>query len=195
MGDDASLDTDGVAATPPLEFGLRFADIAGLATALDFVSVTWRHRSRHRGEEYSAHPRYPGAGQGGGRDRRRFRALLMVSNHTFDRGMSAFMATVERFALIGVSQHGMAVSLQDARAHLEDVDGAVIGHLSYSYGWDVDQRPCDEPWRSALIDPDLVIADTGGARDRDAVVVVGRVIGGTRGRRMRRLSNVRWRNV
>jgi len=124
-----------------------------------------------------------------------FEHCLMVSNHTFDRGMSAFMATVERFALIGVSQHGMAVSPQNARAHLEDVDGAVIGHLSYSYSWDVDQRPCDEPWRSALIDPDLVIADTGGARDRDAVVVVGRVIGGTRGRRMRRLSNVRWRNV
>lgn len=170
---DPSLDTDGVASTPPLDFTPMFAHIAPLIADTDLAICHMETPIAPPGEEYSTHPRYgvpaevvdsiAAAG---------FEHCSTSSNHTFDRGMPAFNATIDRFDAIGVTQHGMARTPDDRLAHLIDVDGTTVGHLSYSYGWDLGQRPADEPWRSSLIDADLIISDAQDARDRGADMVV-----------------------
>lgn len=125
------------------------------------------------GEEYSTHPRYgvpaevvDALAEAG------FQHCSTSSNHTFDRGMPAFDATVQRFASAGITQHGMAATPDDAEAVILDVDGTQIAHLSATYGFDLGRRPPDEPWRSDLIDPDLIIAKAARARARGAEVVI-----------------------
>lgn len=95
-----------------------------------------------------------------------------ASNHTFDRGVAGVEATALRFEQVGVTQHGMARQPDDALPVLIDVDGLIIAHLSATYGFDAGQRPRDEPWRSALIDAEQIVADAAGARARGAEFVI-----------------------
>jgi poly-gamma-glutamate synthesis protein (capsule biosynthesis protein) len=81
-------------------------------------------------------------------------------------------ATIDRFAAVGITQHGMAALPADNEAMLLDVDGVVVGHLSATYGFDVGVRPSDEPWRTSLIDAGRLIADAQLARARGAQLIV-----------------------
>jgi poly-gamma-glutamate synthesis protein (capsule biosynthesis protein) len=53
-----------------------------------------------------------------------------------------------------------------------DVNGLKFTHLSYTYGYNGLKTPKGEEWRSALIDPDRVIADARKAREAGAEFVV-----------------------
>ncbi|MGA1053547.1 MAG: CapA family protein [Ilumatobacteraceae bacterium] len=179
---DPSLDTDGVPETPPLDFTPMFEHIEPLVSSVDLAICHMETPIAPPGERYSTHPRYgvPAevidalAASG-------FDHCSTASNHTFDRGMPAFDATIARFAQVGITQEGMAATPEEAAASLLDVDGTVIGHLSYSYGWDAGSRPADEPWRAALIDPDRIIADATAARDAGAEFVVASLHWGNSG--------------
>jgi poly-gamma-glutamate synthesis protein (capsule biosynthesis protein) len=81
-------------------------------------------------------------------------------------------ATVARFSVAGITQHGMAVAPSGIEPILLRVGDLVIGHVSATYGYDEGDPPRGEPWRSNLIDPDRLIADAQLARSRGADVVV-----------------------
>ena len=180
--DNPELDTDGVPSTPPLDFAPMFADIEPLVSGVDLAICHLETPIAPPGEQYSTHPRYgvpaevidalAGAG---------FDHCSTASNHTFDRGMPAFDATLARFAEVGITQEGMAARPEEAAASLLQIDGTVIGHLSYSYGWDAGSRPADEPWRAALIDPERIIVDATAARSEGAEFVVASLHWGNSG--------------
>jgi poly-gamma-glutamate synthesis protein (capsule biosynthesis protein) len=95
-----------------------------------------------------------------------------ASNHTFDRGVAGVDATIERFATVGMTQHGMAAVPSDNEPILLRVGGITIGHISATYGFDSGFRPPDEPWRTSLIEPQRLIEGARLARARGAQFVV-----------------------
>ena len=159
-----------------------FTDIEPLIAAADLAICHLETPVAPPGEDYSTHPRYgspaeivDGVASAG------FDHCSTASNHTFDRGIPALEATANRFDTVGITQQGMARTPAEIEPTLIDIDGTVIAHLSYSYGWDVGQRPADEPWRALLIDPDRIIADAGLARDRGAEFVIASLHWGNSG--------------
>jgi poly-gamma-glutamate synthesis protein (capsule biosynthesis protein) len=62
------------------------------------------------------------------------------------------------------------------RAEIEptvfDVDGVTVAHLSYTWSYNGLSLPEGQEWRSALIDPDRIVADARRARDLGAQVVI-----------------------
>lgn len=166
-------DTDGVASTPPVDFTPMFADVEPLIAGVDVAVCHLESPVAPVGEEYSTHPRYgapaeivDGVAAAG------FDHCSTASNHTFDRGIPSLEATVNRFDTVGITQHGMARTPDEIEPALIDVDGTLVAHMSYSYGWDVGQRPADEPWRALLVDPERIIADATLARERGAEFVM-----------------------
>ena len=175
-------DTDGVASTPPVDFTPMFDDVEPLIAGVDLAVCHLESPVAPVGEEYSTHPRYGSPAEivdgvaSAGLDH-----CSTASNHTFDRGIPALEATANRFDTVGITQQGMARTPAEIEPTLIDIDGTVIAHLSYSYGWDVGQRPADEPWRALLIDPDRIIADAGLARHRGADFVIASLHWGNSG--------------
>jgi poly-gamma-glutamate synthesis protein (capsule biosynthesis protein) len=150
-----------------------FAHFEPLIRAADLAICHLETPIAPDGEGYSTHPRYgvpaevvDGLAAAG------FDHCSTASNHTFDRQMPGFYATIDRFAAVGITQHGMAETEAEAEAHLLNIDGTLIAHLSATYGFDVGQRPRDEPWRTDLIEPELLIAKATRARDRGAEIVI-----------------------
>jgi hypothetical protein len=157
----------------PRDFGPMFAHFEPLIRASDLAICHLETPIAPDGEEYTTHPRYgvpaevvDGLAAAG------FDHCSTASNHTFDRQMTAFEATIARFEAAGITQHGMAATEANAEAQLLDIDGTLIAHLSATYGFDLGQRPRDEPWRSDLIDPELLIAKATRARERGAEIVI-----------------------
>ena len=180
--DDPRLDTDGVPETPPLDFAPMFDHIAPLVASVDLAICHLETPIAPPGEAYSTHPRYgvpaevvDGLAAAG------FDHCSTASNHTFDRGIPALETTIDRFAQVGITQEGMAATPDEAGPSLLEVDGTIVGHLSYSYGWDVGSRPADEPWRAALIDPERIIADADAARQAGAELVIASLHWGNSG--------------
>lgn len=175
-------DTDGIESTPPADFSPMFADVEPLIAGVDLAVCHLESPVAPPGEEYSTHPRYgapaeivDGVAAAG------FDHCSTASNHTFDRGIPSLEATVHRFDTVGITQHGMARTPDEIEPRLLDVDGTVVAHMSYSYGWDVGQRPADEPWRALLIDPERIITDATLARERGAEFVMISLHWGTSG--------------
>jgi poly-gamma-glutamate capsule biosynthesis protein CapA/YwtB (metallophosphatase superfamily) len=155
------------------DFRPMFAHFEPLIRAADLAICHLETPIAPEGEEYSTHPRYgvpaevvDGLAAAG------FEHCSTASNHTFDRQMPAFEATVARFEAAGITQHGMAATEADAEATILNVDGLLIAHLSATYGFDLGRRPPEEPWRSDLIEPELLIAKASRARERGAEIVV-----------------------
>ena len=95
-----------------------------------------------------------------------------ASNHTFDKGVAGIEATIAEFEAIGMGQSGMARTPEEIEPRIFEVEGVRISHLSYTYGFNGIKAPNGETWRSALLDPDRVIADAQKARDLGATVVI-----------------------
>jgi poly-gamma-glutamate synthesis protein (capsule biosynthesis protein) len=155
------------------DFRPMFADIAPLVQRADLAVCHMETPIAPPGEAWTTSPRYgvPAevvdalAATG-------FDHCSTASNHTFDRGVAGLDATMARFAADGMTQRGMAASPADAEPILIDVGGITIAHLAATYGFDAGVRPPDEPWRSALIDPEQLIAGARHARARGADLVV-----------------------
>lgn len=96
-----------------------------------------------------------------------------ASNHTLDKGTAGIDATVAALEGAGLEQSGMARTPSDARPDIVMVNGMTYAHLSYTFGFNGARLPADQPWRSALIDPQRITRDAAAARRRgaDAVVV------------------------
>jgi len=95
-----------------------------------------------------------------------------ASNHAADRGVAGIERTVDVLEAAGVAQSGMARSPAEIEPTVFAVAGVTIGHLSYTWSYNGLSLPEGQEWRSALIDPDRVIADARRARQLGAEVVI-----------------------
>ena len=95
-----------------------------------------------------------------------------ASNHAADRGAAGIDRTVEVLEASGLAQSGMARTPAEILPKVFDVGGVTISHLSYTWSYNGVPVPDGEEWRSALIDPERIVADATAARDLGAEVVI-----------------------
>jgi poly-gamma-glutamate synthesis protein (capsule biosynthesis protein) len=125
------------------------------------------------GEEFSTAPRYGvpeeivDAIAGAGYDR-----CSTASNHSLDRGSAGVVRTVEVLESRGIGQSGMARQPDEILPKVFTVAGVAASHLSYTFSYNGLLPPSGEEWRSAIIDPDRIVADAQSARSAGAEVVI-----------------------
>lgn len=159
------------------DFSPFFARTRPLVDSVDFAVCHLEVPLRRPGREPSTHPIYGAPAEivagiaSGGYDH-----CSTASNHTLDQGTEGIDLTVAEFERVGITQTGMARTPAEIEPRLVVVageDGPVaVSHLSYTWSYNGLNPPPDEPWRSALIEPERILADARQARDLGAEIVV-----------------------
>ncbi len=161
--------------------------LAPLRPLLDVADVAVCHLETPiapEGEQYTTFPLYgvpPGvvdALAGAGFDR-----CSTASNHTVDRGVAGIDRTVAVLEAHGLGQSGMARTPDEIAPRVFVADGFRVAHLSYTFGYNGLRLPAGQEWRSALIDPQRIVADAARARQLGATVVVVSLHWGVEGER------------
>jgi poly-gamma-glutamate capsule biosynthesis protein CapA/YwtB (metallophosphatase superfamily) len=176
------------AAAHPGETGMDFTPmLAPLAPLIESVDLGVCHLETPiapDGEQFSTFPLYgvppdvvPAIAAAG------FDRCSTASNHSADRGTAGIARTVSVLEANGLGQAGMARTPAEITPHVFTVDGLQVAHLSYTFGYNGLALPAGEEWRSALIDPQRVIAEATQARILGADVVVVSLHWGVEGQR------------
>lgn len=159
--------------------------LAGLADLHDTVDLAVCHLETPiapAGEELSTNPFYGVPAEvvdaiaTAGFDR-----CSTASNHAADRGTDGVDRTVDVLERAGIEQSGMARHPAEIEPSVFDVDGITVSHLSYTFSYNGLSFPDGEDWRSAVIDPDRIIADATAARRLGADVVIASMHWGAEG--------------
>jgi len=96
-----------------------------------------------------------------------------ASNHSMDQGFSGIEDTLDVFDQVGLGHAGMArTALEAASPRLYPLDGATIGHLSYTYGLNGFVLPQDKPWAVNLNSAEDILREARAAVDLGADFVV-----------------------
>lgn len=174
------------AASRPGELGRDFSPmLAALAPVVASVDLGVCHLETPiapEGEEYSTMPLYGVPAEvvtaiaAAGFDR-----CSTASNHTIDRGTAGVERTVNVLEAAGLGQSGMARTPAEIEPSVFVVGGVRIAHLSYTFSFNGLRLPAGEEWRSALLDPQRVIADARRSRELGAEVVIASVHWGVEG--------------
>jgi poly-gamma-glutamate capsule biosynthesis protein CapA/YwtB (metallophosphatase superfamily) len=150
--------------------------LAGLAPAFDTVDLAVCHLETPiapAGQEYSTHPRYAvPAGIATAIAAVGYDRCSTASNHTIDQGAAGIERTVTELLAHGIPQSGMARTPDEIAPTVVEVAGVAVSHLSYTWSYNGLTLPETESWRSALIDPDRILADAATARRLGAELVI-----------------------
>lgn len=155
------------------DFTPMFAVIKPLIESVDYAICHLEVPTAPAGENPSTFPLYGAPSEildavaGAGYDR-----CSTASNHTLDKGVPGIESTIANFERVGITQAGMARTPAEIEPTVLEVNGIKFTHLSYTYGYNGLSTPEGEEWRSALIDPDRIIADATKAREMGAEFVV-----------------------
>lgn len=162
---------------PGYDFSPFFALTRPLVESVDLAVCHLEVPLRLPGREPSTHPLYGAPAEliagiaSGGYDH-----CSTASNHVLDQGTQGIDLTVTEFERAGITQSGMARSPDEIEPRVTLVDTATgpvaLSLLSYTWSFNGLQTPPDQPWRSALIDPDRIVADATKARSQGAEIVV-----------------------
>jgi poly-gamma-glutamate capsule biosynthesis protein CapA/YwtB (metallophosphatase superfamily) len=96
-----------------------------------------------------------------------------ASNHSVDRGVAGVRDTLGALDADHIAHAGTARSAREAtRIELHKVKGAVVAHLSYTYGTNGIPVPSGAPWAVNLISVPRILADAKRARAAGATFVV-----------------------
>ncbi len=96
-----------------------------------------------------------------------------ASNHSFDRGASGVVATLDALDEMNMAHAGMArSSAEDLSPRLYDVNGISVAHISATYGLNGFSMPADRTYLVDLIEPDEIVAEAALARSAGAEFVV-----------------------
>jgi poly-gamma-glutamate synthesis protein (capsule biosynthesis protein) len=96
-----------------------------------------------------------------------------ASNHSVDRGLAGVRDTLNVLDAEHIAHAGTARSPREARRiELHEVKGALVAHLSYTYGTNGIPVPAGAPWSVDLISVPGILADARRARAAGATFVV-----------------------
>lgn len=155
------------------DFRPMFTDVRTLISAADFAICHLETPLAPPGVKLSTMPKYQVPTEvavalaDAGYDR-----CSTASNHTMDGGVASIEHTVTALEGVGISQVGMARTPEEIEPTVFDVDGLTVSHLSYTIHFNGLSLPANEPWRSARIDIDRVLADAATARGLGAQLVI-----------------------
>lgn len=160
--------------------------LAGLRPVLDDVDLAVCHLETPiapDGTEYSTSPRYAvPAGIAVAIAAVGYDRCSTASNHAIDQGAAGIDRTVSELAAHGIAQSGMARRPDEIEPTVFDVAGVAVSHLSYTWSYNGLALPESEAWRSALIDPERILADAATARALGAEIVIVSLHWGAEGR-------------
>lgn len=97
-----------------------------------------------------------------------FDGCSTASNHTFDRGADGVLGTIRVLEASGLGHAGTAAGPGGAAGVLYDLGGLVVGHASYSYGFQNRGDPGDRPWLANRIDTERILEDAAELKRRGA---------------------------
>ena len=155
------------------DFTPMFAAIKPLIESVDYAICHLEVPIAPAGQNPSTFPLYGAPAEildavaGAGYDR-----CSTASNHTLDKGVPGIESTIADFERVGITQAGMARTPAEIEPTVLEVNGIKFTHLAYTYGYNGLSTPAGEEWRSALIDPDRIIADAKKAREMGAEFVI-----------------------
>jgi len=96
-----------------------------------------------------------------------------ASNHTLDRGPTGVRSTLDVLDAAGIKHTGSARSAEEARTpRIVEVNGAKIGHVSFTFGFNGLREPGGTPWLANELDVPDVLAATRAAKQAGADVVI-----------------------
>ncbi|QYG93291.1 CapA family protein [Iamia sp. SCSIO 61187] len=177
----AEAQRDGAAAGAPYDFGPMLAPLAPIVGGADLALCHLEVPLVGDGQQVTGYPSFhaprelAGAVAGAGYD-----GCSTASNHSLDGGRPAIDATLGTFDALGLGHVGTARSPEeDVAPRLYSLDGVVVAHLSYAYGFNGYQPPADAPWIVDALDPAVVARDAAAARAAGAQLVVVSVHWGT----------------
>lgn len=165
---------DGAAIGVPYDFGPMLAPLAPIVGGVDLALCHLEVPLVGDGQQVTGYPSFhaprelAGAIAGAGYD-----GCSTASNHSLDGGRPAIDATLGTFDALGLGHVGTARSSEeDVVPRLYSLDGVVVAHLSYAYGFNGYQPPADAPWVVDALDPAVVARDAAAARAAGAQLVV-----------------------
>jgi poly-gamma-glutamate synthesis protein (capsule biosynthesis protein) len=174
---DAHAGADG------FDFSPMLAPLTPVVSSVDLAVCHLETPIAPEGEAYSTFPLYgvpaevaPAIAAAG------FDRCSTASNHTADRGVAGIDRTVNVLQIAGLDQSGMARTPAEIAPRIFEVEGVRLAHLSYTFSYNGLILAAADAWRSALIEPDRIIADTRAARLRGADVVIVSMHWGAEGR-------------
>lgn len=165
------------------DFDPMLAELRPLLESADLAVCHLETPIAPEGEEYSTAPMYGVPAEvvtaiaDAGFDR-----CSTASNHTYDRRSAGIDHTVDVLAAAGLGQSGMARTPTEIEPRVFEVNGVAVAHLSYTFSFNGLELPADEQWRSALVDPERIVADAHTARTLGAEVVIVSLHWGVEGR-------------
>lgn len=164
----------GAASGTPYDFGPMLAPLAPVVSGVDLALCHLEVPLVGDGQQVSGYPSFhaprelAGALAGAGYD-----GCSTASNHSLDGGRPAIDATLGTFDALGLGHVGTARSPEeDLAPRLYSLDGVVVAHLSYAYGFNGYEPPADAPWVVDRIDPAAIARDAAAARAAGAHLVV-----------------------
>lgn len=156
-----------------LDFRPMFAETRDQIAAADLAVCHLETPIALAGAEYTTHPLYGVPAEivdaiaWSGYDR-----CSTASNHSLDKGAAGIDRTIQVLERARLGWSGMARSAAEIEPKVFVVNDVVVSHLSYTYGYNGLRTPAGQPWRSALIDSDRIVADARKARGLGAEVVI-----------------------
>jgi hypothetical protein len=100
-------------------------------------------------------------------------ACSTASNHVLDRGQEGVRSTLDVLDAAGIVHTGSARTQQEAAtARVIEVNGARVGHVSFTFGFNGFRLPSGMPWLANRLDVDAVLAAARAAKGAGADVVV-----------------------
>ncbi len=171
---DAAARRYGEATGVPYDFGPMLAPLAPLLGVVDLALCHLETPLVGEGQAVTGYPSFhaprevataiAGAGYDG---------CSTASNHSLDGGRAGIDATLGTFDALGLGHAGTARSPEeDIAPRLYDLDGVVVAHLAYAYGFNGYEPPADAPWVVDRIDPGVIARDAAAARALGAQLVV-----------------------
>jgi poly-gamma-glutamate capsule biosynthesis protein CapA/YwtB (metallophosphatase superfamily) len=164
----------GAATGVPYDFGPMLAPMAPVLGGVDLALCHLEVPLVGDGQQVTGYPSFhaprelANAIAGAGYD-----GCSTASNHSLDGGRPAIDATLATFDTLGLGHVGTARSPEeDVAPRLYSLDGVVVAHLSYSYGFNGYEPPADAPWVVDRIDPAVIARDATAARAAGAHLVV-----------------------
>ncbi len=170
----ASAERYGAATGAAYDFGPMFAPLAPVLSGVDLALCHLEVPLVGDGQVVTGYPSFHAPRElataiaGSGYD-----GCSTASNHSLDGGRPAIDATLGTFDALGLGHVGTArTPEEDVAPRLYALDGAVVAHLSYAYGFNGYEPPADAPWVVDRIDPAVIARDAAAARAAGAHMVV-----------------------
>jgi len=95
-----------------------------------------------------------------------------ASNHAMDGGWDGVVETLDVLDGLGLGHAGTARSPDERLPTFYSVNGAVVAHISYTYGTNGIPLPDGRPWAVNVIDTAAILGDAAWARDQGADFVL-----------------------